>query len=79
MSPSNVRELIQCVEEVYRDFDGSKINRIWLTLMSCMNCIIDVHGDNNYNIPHLGKEALARRDDLPETIRVTETGMPYLE
>ena len=56
-----VGELIRMVEEVYRDYPHDRVNKIYLTLMTVMNEIVKSNGDNNYKIPHLGKDALASR------------------
>ena len=71
--------MIDHVVEVHRDFPHQKINFIWLTLMTCMNEIIQCNGGNNYKIPHIGKEKLARRNQLPETIKVTDDALAYLD
>lgn len=77
--PTNSEDIITYVQQAYAEFPKAKINRIWLTLMSVMNKIIEVHGDNNYKIPHLGKERLERLGELPESLPVTEQAKPYLE
>jgi hypothetical protein len=68
-APSNTKELIDMVHKAYDDFESEKINRIWLTYMSCLNQIIDCHGDNDYAIPHMKK---CKTGCLPKTIAVTE-------
>ena len=52
-TPTKPEEIIQYVQQVHRDYPGRKINRIWLTLQSVMNQIIDAHGDNDFYIPHM--------------------------
>ena len=68
--PRNSIELIDMVNEAYEDYPTHKINRIWLTLQSCMNEIIKVHGCNQYKIPHMGKEKLEKENRLPVTLEV---------
>jgi hypothetical protein len=68
-APSNTKELIQLVEKAYKDFESEKINRLWLTYMSCLNQIIESHGDNDYKIPHLKK---TKTGCLPKTLQVTD-------
>ena len=68
--PTNAMELIQMVEETYQAYPAHKINRIWLTLQSCMNEIIKSDGGNQYKIPHMGKEQLEREGRLPEALEV---------
>ena len=64
-SPTNARELIEAVERTYREYPMDKINRIWLSLIGCTNCIIDCHGDNTYSIPHMNKVKLEQLGQLP--------------
>ena len=71
-SPDDERSLINAVLKAYDDYPKEKINRIWLTLMSCMNEIIDSGGDNSYRIPHMGKDKLEKENRLPLTIAVTK-------
>ena len=44
-----------------------------------MNEIVKSNGDNNYTIPHLGKDALARRGALPKCIKVADQALEYLD
>ena len=44
----------------YANFEVRKINFACLQLAGCLEEIIKVHGNNNYHIPHIGKERLER-------------------
>ena len=77
-TPGNAGEIIACVELAYQAYDSSKINRIWLTLMCCLNQILEHDGNNNYKIPHMGKDRLERIGQLPITIPVCATGINHL-
>ena len=57
-APKNEEELIEEGSMVYDKYPCHKINRTWLTLQCCFNQIIMHHGDNDYNIDHIGKEQL---------------------
>ena len=57
-APKNEKELIEVVSEAYANYPYHKINQTWLTLQCCFNQIITHHGDNDYNIDHIGKEQL---------------------
>ena len=57
-APKNKEELIEVVSVVYYKYPHHKINRTCLTLQCYFNQIIMHHGDNNYNIDHIGKEQL---------------------
>ena len=75
MTPGNAEQIIQCVQQAYNAYDKEKINRIWLSLMGCLNEIIDHHGNNDYEIPHMGKDRLIRINQLPTTIPVCDLGV----
>ena len=76
--PNDEKEIIQYVHKTYTEYDYNKINNIWLTLMGCYNEIIKCNGDNDYKIPHMGKERLRRRGELPTTIEVMDSALQYL-
>ena len=78
-APSNATELIELVQKCFEDFDSKKINRIWLTYMSCLNQIIDHNGDNDYKIPHMKKAKLERENKLPRKLDVTATADELLD
>jgi hypothetical protein len=60
-APTDALELIDKVETCFRNYHAVyKLNRVWVTLQSCMNEIIDDKGDNKYKIPHMNKERLER-------------------
>ena len=71
-APENEFALIRAVLDAYDDYPSTKLNRMWLTYQSCLNEIIECHGDNTYKIPHMGKEQLEREGKLPSVLPVTE-------
>ena len=77
--PKSYDDIIKMVRQVYEDYPMKKINYIYLTLMSCLNEIIECGGDNDYSIPHLGKDKLEREGNLPETLEVSEDYKSYLD
>jgi hypothetical protein len=76
-SPKDAIELIEMVESCFNNYDVNKVNRIWLSLQSCMNKIIEEKGDNKYKIPHMKKERLERLNQLPISIAVTQEAHNY--
>lgn len=76
-SPKNSIELIEIVEEAFKAYPVNKLNRIWLTLQSCMNLIIEDRGDNKYKTPHMNKDRLERLGQLPISIPVTQDANQY--
>ena len=77
-SPKSPEEIITYVQQSYEQYPRQRINHVWLSLMAVMNEIIDCHGDNDYDIPHLAKEALERRNELPIALEVTNTALIHL-
>ena len=76
--PANEEELIKSVEKAYGEYPWRKLNRVWLTLRSCFNMIIENDGGNDYKIPHMGKESLDRRGLLPPVLDVTPAATVWL-
>jgi hypothetical protein len=81
-APTDALELLidkKVVETCFNNYHVNKLNRIWLTLQSCMNEIIEEKGDNKYKIPHMNKERLERLNQLPisSTIAVTQEAHNY--
>jgi hypothetical protein len=56
----------------WQQYDPKMLNRTFITHQSICDCIIQSHGENDYDIPHLGKEALERQGTLPITLPVSE-------
>ena len=71
-APNNEEELIEAVSAVYDKYPFHKINQTWLTLQCCFNQIIMHHGDNDYNIDHIGKEQLEQNGNLPDVVDVVD-------
>ena len=76
--PANEEELTKLVEKAYGEYPWSKLNRVWLTLQSCFNMIIENDGGNDYKISHMGKESLDRRGLLPPVLDVTPAATAWL-
>ena len=76
--PANEEELIKLVEKAYGEYPFCKLNRVWLTLQSCLNMIIENDGGNDYKIPQMGKESLERRGLLPGVLDVTPAASAWL-
>lgn len=74
----NVSDLIENVITTHMEYDSRRINHCFLTLMTVLNEIIIHSGDNDFKIPHMGKQHLERIGQLPVTIPVTETALQFL-
>ena len=76
--PVNEEELIKSVEKAYGEYPYHKLNRVWLTLQSCLNMIIERNGGNDYKNPHMEKESMERRGLLPGVLDVTPAATAWL-
>ncbi|KAH6780096.1 hypothetical protein C2S52_011333 [Perilla frutescens var. hirtella] len=66
----NVNDLVNAVVTSFENLCPTKLNKIFLTLQSCMLEIMKVKGHNGYKIPHMGKDALSRQVILPLNLEV---------
>jgi hypothetical protein len=76
-SPKDSIELIEMVEEAFKTYPWQSLNRIWLTLQSVMNRIIEERGDSKSKIPHMNKDRMERMDELLVSIVVTPEAKNY--
>ena len=67
-----IDELLGNVWSSFEELTPQTLNNVFLTLQSCFSKIIEVHGGNNYKIPHLNKERLRRTVGLPTSLEVEE-------
>ena len=61
-------ELIDAVKREYDNYPPDTLNCMWLMHMMVLNEILKSNGHNDYKLPHLKKNALAKQDRLPTTI-----------
>ena len=71
-SPKNEAELIQLVQDAYKNYPWHKLNRTWLTLQSCLNQIILHHGDYDDSIEHISKAKLEWQGQLLDVLDVVD-------
>lgn len=64
-----VDELIEVVKKSYDGFSSIESNKIYLSLQSGMIEIMKTKGLNNYDTPHMKKNALLNRGELPTTLK----------
>jgi len=72
-TPTNEVELIEMVTQTFNDCPINKINRMWLTLQTVFNNIIDNFGGNKHKMTHMGKDKLERKNRLPLVLEATQT------
>lgn len=68
----NVDQLVNNVLLSYERLEHETLNNVFLSLQNCMTEIMKAKGGNNYKVPHMGKAALIRQGNLPETLEVDE-------
>ena len=61
-------DLIQAVSSAFDNLLPETLNKVFLTLQECMNQIMEVDGSNRYTVPHMSKDQLSRRGELPVSI-----------
>ena len=77
--PRDEAEIIQYVSRAYDEYDCNRINDIWLTLMAVLNLIIENLGGNNFELPHMNKNALRLQAGLPVSLIVTDQALEHLD
>ena len=70
-APTNIKELIEGVEEEYHNYDVDKLAKSFLTLQYCMAEVMKVGGGNRYDSPHNKKERQQEEVMLPSAISIT--------
>ena len=63
-------ELIKAVEKSFEELYAVTLDNVFLSLQDCMIEIMKVRGHNSYKLPHMGKAALRRADQLPHNLEV---------
>ena len=61
----NMDELIQNVYIEYQNYNPIFLNRVFLTLQTCMIQVMKDNGGYRYKIPHMNKERLHAQGMLP--------------
>ncbi|KAK4279813.1 hypothetical protein QN277_011529 [Acacia crassicarpa] len=67
--PKTTDDLIAAVVKSFESFSSVKSNKIFLTLQCCMVEILKKKGSNKYDLPHIRKEVMEKRDSLPNQIK----------
>jgi hypothetical protein len=67
-----IEQLIQHVEAAFNELSPETLEKVWITLMGCMEESLWVNGGNNYTIPHLKKDASLRNNQLPTSLEVSD-------
>jgi hypothetical protein len=60
-----VEDLVGAVNDAFQEMAEDTLNKIFLTLQTCMESILSIFGCNIYKTPHTSKDALKRAHKLP--------------
>ncbi|XP_042051355.1 uncharacterized protein LOC121796606 [Salvia splendens] len=69
---TSVDDLLRNVFTSFEELSPQTLNRVFIILQSCLTAILEVHGKNDYKIPHLNKDRLHRTEGLPLQLHVEE-------
>ncbi|XP_031112047.1 uncharacterized protein LOC116016020 [Ipomoea triloba] len=67
-APRNVDELVVATHKAFNEISVESLSNVFLTLQLCMVEVMKKYGGNNYKLPHINKQRLAREGLLPTTI-----------
>jgi hypothetical protein len=68
-----VEDLVAAVEASFDELPIEKLNYVFLTLQTTMVKVLEVLGENHYELPHIGKERLEHLNELPTSISIDES------
>ncbi|XP_031124382.1 uncharacterized protein LOC116027098 [Ipomoea triloba] len=67
-APRNVDKLVAATHKAFNEISVESLSNVFLTLQLCMVEVMKKYGGNNYKLPHINKQRLAREGLLPTTI-----------
>ncbi|VFQ77212.1 unnamed protein product [Cuscuta campestris] len=69
-APTSVPELLEAVQRAYNALNPETLNKVWLTYQQVLTKVMEHEGNNNYRLPHMGKDRLAREVNLPKSLSI---------
>ncbi|VFQ71258.1 unnamed protein product [Cuscuta campestris] len=69
-APISVPELLEAVQRAYNALNPETLNKVWLTYQQVLTKVMEHEGSNNYRLPHMGKDRLAREGNLPKSLSI---------
>lgn len=67
---NSIDQLIAAVESSFNELSHETLNKVFLTLQTCLEATMRCGGSNDYKIPHIGKDRLMLSGELPVAIGV---------
>ena len=77
LSSKTLKEFIKGVEAEFAAYESSKLNRIFLSLMSVMVEVMNNAGGNGYKLAHANKDKFERLGQLPKRLRCPPEVIAY--
>ncbi|CAM9105717.1 unnamed protein product [Pylaiella littoralis] len=71
-NPKNIYELVQAVRVAWERDPPNVLNRVWLSLLACLEQITLAGGYNDYKLPHLPKGRLENAGTLQWHLECSE-------
>ncbi|VFQ67854.1 unnamed protein product [Cuscuta campestris] len=69
-APNTVTELLEAVKGAYSSLRPETLNKVWLSYQQALTKVMEDEGGNNYRLPHMGKDSLARAGNLPKSLTI---------
>ena len=69
---NNIEELVAAVLQSFLELDRHTLNKVFLSHQQVMTQILLHDGGNDYKLPHMKKNSLARSGQLPVSITITD-------
>jgi len=77
-APTNEADLIEMAKKTFKEHPANKINRLWLSLQTVFNNLMEDCGGNKHKMTHMGKEKLERENRLPVVLEATPMAKHFL-
>jgi hypothetical protein len=71
--------MIAAVDTVWKEYPHQCINHMWLSIQANLNAILEHHGSNEYDVPHMSKMKLEREKKSPMVIMLSRNAMDLVE
>jgi hypothetical protein len=76
----NIDDMISKVGQAFTDYEPRKLEKGWVTLASVLDEVLKCDGDNDFKIPHMGKDKILREaGSLPLRLPASEEAMRMIE
>lgn len=75
----SIQDLIANVTAAFNQYDAESLNKMWLTHQTICDEILINNGDNDFDIPHVGKDGIKRKTGkLPASFVLSESARTSL-